>query len=246
MGNNSIDTTRLRRALAAAAALLAIVTATVVAAKCSSPSQVVTAPAQGPSPQEASAPVNAAAVAQARLDEWAGQRVAVAGVEWLDADAAAVTAALPGGEHVAITVVRTPAGWQAPWPPAAVAAAPVVPVEAYADIPPAAAGDVRWQTAVGFLGAWLAGDDPWRWTHAGFRPDPPAVAYPEWSIAGAGQPLAVPGAPIAVLPVDVDAAAAGGAQRRYRFWVAVRADADGQIGVTALAHRPPPPALGEE
>ena len=246
MGNSNVDTTRLRRAVAVAAALLAIVTAAVAAARCSSPSQVVTDPQQGPSAAEASAPVNAAAVAQARLDEWAGQRVAVAGVEWLDADAAVVTAALAGGEHVAVTVVRTPAGWQAPWPPAAVAATPVVPVEAFAEIPPAAAGDVRWETAVGFLEAWLAGEDPWRWTHAGYRPDPPAVAYPEWSITGAGQPLAVPGAPIAVLPIDVDAASAGGEARRYRFWVAVRADADGQIGVTALAHRPPPAGLRAE
>lgn len=246
MSSRSLDTTRLRRALAVAAVLLAIVTAAVVAARCSSPSQVVTAPPQGFSIEDASASVNAAAVAQARLDEWASQRVAVVGVRWLDADAAVVTAALEGGEHVAITVVRTPGGWQAPWPPAAVASQPIAATEAFSDVPPAAAGDVRWETAVGFLGAWLAGDDPWRWTHAGFRPEPPAVAYPEWSIIGAGQPLAVPGAPIAVLPIDVQATAPSGAARQYRFWVAVRADADGQIGVTALAHRPPPAGLRAE
>ena len=100
---------------------------------------------------------------------------------------------------------------------------------------------------MGFLGAWLAGDDPWRWTHGAFRPDPPAVAYSEWSITGAGQPLAVPGAPIAVLPIDVSAApAAGGAARQYRYWVAVRAGSDGQVGVAALAHRPPPAAARAE
>lgn len=246
MRDKSIDTTRLRRAVSAAAVLLAIVVAAVVAARCSSPSQVVTAPAAGLSVEDASAAVNAAAAAQARLGEWAGQDAALVAVEWLDSDTAVVTAAVGGGEHVAATVVRTPEGWQVPWPPTAVAAPQTPPAEVFDGVPPAAAGDERWQTAVGFLGAWLAGDDPWRWTHGGFRPDPPAVAYGEWSITGAGQPLAVPGAPIAVLPIDVAAASSHGVSRQYRYWVAVRASSDGQVGVTALAHRPPPAAVRAE
>lgn len=240
MRDKSVDTTRLRRAVTAIAVLLVIALAAVIAARCSSPSRVVTAPAEGLSLEDASAPLNAAAVAQARLGEWAGHSVALAGVEWLDDETAVVTAALAGGEHVAATVVRTPQGWQMPWPPTAVAAPPTADIETFGAIPPAAAGDERWQTAVGFLEAWLAGDDPWRWTHAGFRPDPPAVAYSEWSITGAGQPLAVADAPIAVLPIDVSAVAGDGVSRQYRYWVAVRAGSDGQFGVAALAHRPPP------
>ena len=218
MGNKNIDTTRLRRALAAAAALLAIVAAAVVAARCSSPSQVVTAPPQGPSAQEASAPVNAAAAAQARLDEWAGQRVAVAGVEWLDADAAVVTAALRSGEHVALTVVRTPAGWQAPWPPAAGAA---------------------------------GGGGPRRAGGGGLR----------GGVAGRRRPVAVdpcrvpPRTARGGLPRVVDhrgrparggarSADSGAAHRRGRR----RGGRGGPPGpgATALAHRPPPAALGEE
>lgn len=240
MRDKSVDTTRLRRAITATAVLLAIALAAVIAARCSSPSRVVTAPAEGLSVRDASAPVNAAAVARARIGEWAGHSVALAAIEWLDDDTAVVTAALAGGEHVAATVVHTPRGWQVPWPPTGAAAPQTVDFETFATIPPAAAGDERWQTAVGFLEAWLAGDDPWRWTHAGFRPDPPSVAYGEWAITGAGQPLAVADAPIAVLPIDVSAAGGDGVSRQYRYWVAVRAGADGQLGVAALAHRPPP------
>jgi len=115
-------------------------------------------------------------------------------------------------------------------------------VETFEDVPREAGEDERWQTAMGFLEAWLAGEDTWRWAAAGFDPDPPSVVYSSWAVTGAGQPMPVPGALIAVLPIDVEASVDGGPMRQYRFWVAVAADADGQIGVTALANRPPPDA----
>lgn len=246
MRTDNIDMTKLRRAVTIAAAIGVVVLVAVFAARCSEPSTVVKGGEVGAvSIEDVAAPTNAAAAAQNALDAWAAHRVTVVSLRWLDSDTAVVSAALDDGEHVAVTVVNTRAGWQAPWPPTPISATKPVEVGVFEDVPQGADADERWQTAMGFLEAWLAGDDTWRWAAAGFDPDPPSVAYSSWAVTGAGQPVPVPGAMIAVLPIDVEASANGGPARQYRFWVAVAADSDGQIGVTALANRPPPQAQAQ-
>lgn len=229
------DTSRLRRALAVLAALVAGLVLVVVLSKCSTPSTLHTSKEAGADTDS----INATAAGIGAIARWANQPAALARIRWLDPDTALVTAHLPSGEHVAVTAVRANRDWAVPAPPSP---APAQTPTDWADLPHGnlalAVSDPRWQVAQGFLDAWLARAPTERWTAVDFEAPPLSVRYDNWEFTGLGAPMVVPGTSIEVVPVDIEATSAG-STRDYRAFVAVVADATGRWTVNAVAHRQP-------
>ena len=229
------DTSKLRRALAVLAALVALVAVVLVLSRCSAPSTINTAAAAG----TGSDSLNAAAAGLAAVAGWAGEPADVVRVRWLDPDTAVTTVRLNGGEHLAVTSVRTERGWAVPAPPSPTAAPPE---PMWAGLPRdnlvAARDDPRWLVTQGFLDAWLAGESTGRWTAVDFEAPPLSVAYDSWEFTGLGTPQAVPGTSIEVISVDFEATSAE-TTRTYRVFVAVVADATSRLTVNTVGYRSP-------
>ena len=229
------DTSKLRRALAVLAALVALVVVVLALSRCSTPSTINTAAAVG----AGSDSVNAAGAGLAAVAGWAGEPAELVRVRWLDTDTAVTTVRLNGGEHVAVTSVRTERGWTVPAPPSPAAA---LPDPKWAGLPAgnlvAARDDPRWLVTQGFLDAWLAAESTERWTAVDFEAPPLSVTYDSWELTGLGTPQAVTGTSIEVIPVDFEATSAG-ATRDYRVFVAVVADPTNRLTVNAVGHRSP-------
>jgi len=221
--------------LAVLAALVALVVVVLVLSRCSTPSTINTATAAG----AGSDSLNAAAAGLAAAAAWAGEPADVVRVRWLDPDTAVTTVRLNGGEHVAVTSVRTERGWVVPAPPSPTAA---LPDPKWAGLPKdnlvAARGDPRWLVTQGFLDAWLAGESTDRWTAVNFEAPPLSVTYDSWEFTGLGTPQTVPGTSIKVIPVDFEATSTE-TTRTYRIFVAVVADATSRLTVNAVGHRSP-------
>lgn len=229
------DTSKLRRALAVLAALVALMAVVVVLSRCSTPSTINTAAAVG----AGSDSLNAAAAGLAAVAGWAGEPADVGQVRWLDPDTAVTTVRLSGGEHIAVTSVRSDRGWAVPAAPSPTAAPPD---PEWAGLPRdnlvAARDDPRWLVTQGFLDAWLAGESTERWTAVDFEAAPLSVAYDSWEFTGLGTPQVVPGTSIEVISVDFEATS-GSATRDYRVFVAVVADPTSRLTVNAVGHRSP-------
>ena len=229
------DTLRLRKALTVAAAVTAGLVLAVGLAKCSSPSTIHA----GDSAGSGTDPLNAAGAGLGVVARWADGPADLVALRWLDADTAVVIARLDGGEHVTVTAQRSAHGWGVPAPPVP-APAPggpdwgMLPVEKLAE----ARDDPRWDVTRGFLDAWLARESTERWTAVGFDAPSLSVVYDNWEYTGVGEPAAVPGTGIKVVPVDFEATA-DGVTRSYRAFVAVVADPTGRWTVNAVGHRRP-------
>lgn len=229
------DTSRLRKALASLAALVAGLALVVVLSRCSTPSTIHTGDAAGADTDS----INATGAGIGAIAHWASEPAALVRVQWLDPDTALVTARLPDGEHVAVTAVRANGDWAVPAPPSP---APTPTPPDWADLPHEylvlAGSDPRWHVTRGFLDAWLAREPTERWTAVDFEAPPLSVNYDSWEFTGLGAPSVVPGTSIEVVPVDIEATSAG-STRNYRVFVAVVADATGRWTVNAVAHRQP-------
>ena len=229
------DTSKLRRALAVLAALAALVVVVLMLSRCSTPSTINTAAAAGTGNDS----LNAAAAGLAAVVGWAGEPADVVQLRWLDPDTAVTTVRLNGGEHVAVTSVRTQHGWAVPAPPSPTVASPDpkwagLPVDNLV----AARDDPRWLVTQGFLDAWLAGEPTERWTAVDFEAPPLSVKYASWEFTGLGTAQAVPGTSIEVISVDFEATSAE-TTRTYRIFVAVVADPTSRLTVNAVGHRSP-------
>ena len=231
----SEDTSRIRKALFAVGGAVLFLLAVAGVARCSSPSTLQTG-----SVDSGTDAINAAAVGVEAVRAWAGSDASLAGLRWLDADTAVVTARLAGGEHVAATAVYSDTGWEVPFPPSP-APSPGGPSwgTLSSEKLAAATGDDRWAVAEGFLAAWLTGEPTERWTATAFTAPPPSVVYSSWEAVGVAGPTAVPGTAIEVIAVEFKAAVEDGTERRYRTFVAVAVDAAGRWTVNAVANRPP-------
>ena len=244
------------KALAVAAGVLLIALVLALVARCSEPSTLNdAAPVTRPSGSDA---VSAAAAAEAAGEQWGGGPARTAAIAWLDDNTAVVTVAVAGGELVDITTVRSPVGWDVSMPPQPSPGPPEGrPSPVYDSIQPGAEGDERWQTAIGFLDAWLTGAATGRWTLTTYAPDPPAAAFVEWRPVGGSTPIAAPGSEgsIQVFAVDFEAVTASRQEThtagdldgnllwlRYRAWLALELDQTGRWAVSRVSHRPPPVA----
>lgn len=244
------------KALLVAAAIAVIVALLALVARCSDPSTLNNAPPPaGPTGADA---VGAAAAAEASVSQWAGEQASTAALSWLDDNTAIVTVSVSGGEFVDTTASRSPEGWDVAMPPRPSPGPPEGrPSAVYDQVPPGAQGDERWQTAVGFLEAWLADDSTSRWTLTTYRPEPPAELFAEWRVVGGSPPIPAPGSQgaVQVFAVDFEGVTAhrldlgvagdadligGEAARPYRVWLALMLDQTGRWAVAQVSHRPPP------
>ena len=230
-----------RKILTAIGIAVAALIAIMVLGRCSAPSQTIIQ--QGTS-SPAEEVVNAASAAAAALKTWSDSPAEILNVaqpvDALAAPAYIVTARL-GEETVSIVVLKTGNAWDAPYPPRPHIAPPLRGWEPLPAPPAEAETDLLWQTAVGFLRAWLTGDDTERWTQIGYAPPTLAVQY-DINISGTAQPQIIPGTAIYVIPVEYTAAVTGGGpDRLYRTYVGVTQDTAGRWVVNGLGYAPPPP-----
>ena len=230
-----------RKILTAIGIAVAALIVIMIMGRCSAPSQTIIQQGDDSPAEEV---VNAASAAAAALKTWGDSppeilRV-VRSLDDLAAPAYIVTARM-GEENVYVVVLKTGDDWDVPYPPAPAEAPPLRGWEPLPAPPAEAETDLRWQTAVGFLKAWLTGDDTERWTQIGYDPPELSVQY-DISISGTSQPQIVPGTATYAVSVEYTAAVTGGGgtDRLYRVYVAVTQDTAGRWVVRGLGYGPPP------
>ena len=236
--------TALKRALLGVGVSAGIAVAVLLFSRCATPSTLYSGTVTV-DPHQLLGPVNAAAAGMRALEEWAPDtEISLVEAVWRAEGRSMRVVAVVDGSTVQVLVEdQGPNGWVAPYPPRpAEGRAPSSwwPLE---DPPSAAATDSRWQTAVGFLEAWLTGGDTSRWAATDYHPPALSVLYPDWRITGADPEfLTVPGTdpPVSVVTIEYEAATVtGGSPRTWRVYVAVAQDAAGRWAVGGVAHGPP-------
>ena len=235
--------TALRRALVALGVAVGLVVVVVAFSRCATPSTLYSGSVEV-DPNQLLGPTNATAAAYRALSDWApdSEPVLVEAV-WRDRSATSMrVVALVDGSAVQVLVEQTPNGWVVPHPPRPAELPPSSSWWPLDDPPSAAATDGRWQTATGFLEAWLEGGDTSRWVATSYHPPALAAVYPDWEITGAGAEfLQVPGSETYVVAIEYSASTAGGGgPHTWRVYLAVAQDAAGRWAVTGVAHGPPP------
>ena len=229
--------TALKRALAALGAVVALVVCVLAFARCSTPSTLHTGPVTV-DPAQLLGPANATAAAMRAIEEWApgtGPELVEAAWRGAGSDSMRVVA-LVEGAAVQVVVEHGANGWVVPHPPRP---AELLSASSWwpLDDPPAAnATDPRWQTAVGFLDAWLTGGDTGRWVATQYRPPALSTLYPGWQITGAGAEIERVRDDLYLVAVEYSAPTRpGGDPRAWRVYVAVAQDATGRWTVTGVA-----------
>ncbi|MXX52494.1 MAG: hypothetical protein F4Z35_00605 [Dehalococcoidia bacterium] len=236
--------TALKRSLMGLGVTAALVVVVLLWSRCATPSTLYSGSVTV-DPQQLLGPTNAVAAAERALQEWApGSDPQLVEVAWRRSGRSMrVTADVDGSIVQVLVEDHGPNGWVVPHPPRpteGLAASSWWPLD---DPPSAAATDGRWQTAVGFLDAWLTGGDTSRWAATEYRPPALATYYPDWRITGADPEFVpVPGTdpPVSVVTIEYEAATPGtDTARTWRVYLAVAQDATGRWTVTAVTHGPP-------
>lgn len=236
-----------RKILTAIGIAVAALVVIMIMGRCSAPSQTII---QQGADSPAEEVVNAASAAAAALKTWGDSPPEILRVFRPLADLAApayIVTARMGEENVEVVVLKTGDDWDVPYPPTPAEAPPLRGWEPLPAPPVEAETDLLWQTAVGFVQAWLTGDDTERWTQIGYDPPELSVRY-GISISGTSQPLIVPGTATYVVPVEYSASVTGvgGTERLYRVYVGVTQDTAGRWVVNGLGYAPPTQPPPEE
>ena len=240
MAASDSKNTALKRSLLGLGVAVGLVVVVLAFSRCSTPSTLYSGTVTV-DPQQLLGPLNAVAAARRALQEWApGSEPQLVETVWRRSGQSMRVVAVVDGATVEVLVEdHGPNGWVVPHPPRPAEASAASSWWPLDDPPSATATDGRWQTAVGFLDAWLTGGDTSRWAATDYRPPALDPLYPDYRITGAGPEFfPIEGTAAVVVAIEYEAATPGGT-RTWRVHIAVNQDASGRWIVTAVTPGPP-------